>query len=90
MITLDSVYFQAGSRVQCAARAVTSNGDEGLELSSPIVTISREEGEDTTMSIRYYVLGSASSGRDLVVCYNENKEDFVYRVLWRYRNSTYE
>ncbi|XP_017273702.1 FRAS1-related extracellular matrix protein 2a [Kryptolebias marmoratus] len=44
MITLDSVYFQAGSRVQCAARAVNSNGDEGLELSSPVVTISREEG----------------------------------------------
>ncbi|KAM6907319.1 FRAS1-related extracellular matrix protein 2a [Xenentodon cancila] len=44
MITLDSVYFQAGSRVQCAARAVNSNGDEGLELSSPIVTISKEEG----------------------------------------------
>lgn len=45
MITLDSVYFQAGSRVQCAARAVNSNGDEGLELSSGIVSISREEGE---------------------------------------------
>ncbi|KAL2094306.1 hypothetical protein ACEWY4_009025 [Coilia grayii] len=44
MITLDSVYFQAGSRVQCAARAVNSNGDEGLELSSPITTISQEEG----------------------------------------------
>ncbi|XP_047449328.1 FRAS1-related extracellular matrix protein 2b [Mugil cephalus] len=44
LITLDSVYFQAGSRVQCAARAVNSNGDEGLELSSPIVSISKEEG----------------------------------------------
>ncbi|XP_055792900.1 FRAS1-related extracellular matrix protein 2-like [Salvelinus fontinalis] len=44
MITLDSVYFQAGSRVQCAARAVNSNKDEGLELSSPIVTVSLEEG----------------------------------------------
>ncbi|XP_055082728.1 FRAS1-related extracellular matrix protein 2-like isoform X2 [Periophthalmus magnuspinnatus] len=44
MISLDSIYFQAGSRVQCAARAVNSNGDEGLELSSPIITISREEG----------------------------------------------
>ncbi|TDH04980.1 hypothetical protein EPR50_G00138290 [Perca flavescens] len=44
MITLDSVYFQAGSRVQCAARAVHSNGDEGLELNSPIITISQEEG----------------------------------------------
>ncbi|XP_061595611.1 FRAS1-related extracellular matrix protein 2-like [Cololabis saira] len=44
MITLDSVYFQAGSRVQCAARAVNANGDEGLELSSPIVTISKGEG----------------------------------------------
>lgn len=45
LITLDSVYFQAGSRVQCAARCVNSNGDEGLELSSPIVSISRDEGE---------------------------------------------
>uniref|UniRef100_A0A8D0GCH3 FRAS1 related extracellular matrix 2 n=1 Tax=Sphenodon punctatus TaxID=8508 RepID=A0A8D0GCH3_SPHPU len=44
MITLDSVYFQAGSRVQCAARAVNSEGNEGLELMSPIVTISTEEG----------------------------------------------
>lgn len=44
-ITLDSVYFQAGSRVQCAARAVNSNGDEGLELTSPIVSISQEDGE---------------------------------------------
>uniref|UniRef100_H3CX40 FRAS1 related extracellular matrix 2a n=1 Tax=Tetraodon nigroviridis TaxID=99883 RepID=H3CX40_TETNG len=44
MITLDSIYFQAGSRVQCAARAVNSNGDEGLELVSPVFTISQEEG----------------------------------------------
>ncbi|KAF7645666.1 hypothetical protein LDENG_00200340, partial [Lucifuga dentata] len=44
LITLDSVYFQAGSRVQCAARAVNSNGDEGLELSSPITAINMEEG----------------------------------------------
>ncbi|XP_038140960.1 FRAS1-related extracellular matrix protein 2-like [Cyprinodon tularosa] len=44
MITLDSVYFQAGWRVRCTARAVNSNGEEGLELSSPIITISQEEG----------------------------------------------
>nr|XP_060485159.1 FRAS1-related extracellular matrix protein 2-like [Panthera onca] len=44
MITLDSVYFQPGSRVQCAARAVNADGNEGLELMSPVVTISREEG----------------------------------------------
>ncbi|KAJ8280121.1 hypothetical protein GJAV_G00050770 [Gymnothorax javanicus] len=44
LITLDSIYFQAGSRVQCAARAVNSNGEEGLELSSLIVTVSIEEG----------------------------------------------
>uniref|UniRef100_A0A3P8SR40 FRAS1 related extracellular matrix 2b n=1 Tax=Amphiprion percula TaxID=161767 RepID=A0A3P8SR40_AMPPE len=44
LITLDSVYFQAGSRVQCAARAVNSNGDEGLELTSSIVSISMDEG----------------------------------------------
>uniref|UniRef100_A0A4W4F1X1 Cadherin domain-containing protein n=1 Tax=Electrophorus electricus TaxID=8005 RepID=A0A4W4F1X1_ELEEL len=43
-ITLDSIYFQAGSRVQCAARAVNANGDEGLELSSHVVSISLEEG----------------------------------------------
>lgn len=51
-ITLDSIYFQAGSRVQCAARAVNSNGDEGLELLSPVSTISQEEGEDRRMSSR--------------------------------------
>ncbi|KAK7882971.1 hypothetical protein WMY93_029145 [Mugilogobius chulae] len=44
LITLDSVYFQAGSRVQCAARAVNSDGQEGLELSSAVVTISVDEG----------------------------------------------
>ncbi|XP_068920733.1 FRAS1-related extracellular matrix protein 2 [Petaurus breviceps papuanus] len=44
MITLDSIYFQAGSRVQCAARAVNTDGNEGLELMSPIVTVNKEEG----------------------------------------------
>uniref|UniRef100_A0A7M4E5Y7 FRAS1 related extracellular matrix 2 n=2 Tax=Crocodylus TaxID=8500 RepID=A0A7M4E5Y7_CROPO len=44
LITLDSIYFQAGSRVQCAARAVNSDGNEGLELMSPIVAISMDEG----------------------------------------------
>ncbi|XP_076830846.1 FRAS1-related extracellular matrix protein 3 [Brachyhypopomus gauderio] len=43
-ITLDSIYFQAGSRVQCAARAFNANGDAGLELSSTIMVISSEEG----------------------------------------------
>ncbi|XP_032398648.1 FRAS1-related extracellular matrix protein 3 [Etheostoma spectabile] len=43
-ITLDSIYFQTGSRVQCAARAFNANGDAGLELSSPIAVISKEEG----------------------------------------------
>ncbi|XP_078255243.1 FRAS1-related extracellular matrix protein 3 [Rhinoraja longicauda] len=44
MITLDSIYFQAGCRVQCAARACSASGDAGLELHSPIITISREHG----------------------------------------------
>lgn len=43
-ITLDSIYFSGGSRVQCAARAVSVDGDPGLELFSKPVTISREEG----------------------------------------------
>ncbi|CAN2388811.1 Extracellular matrix protein [Pristimantis euphronides] len=43
-ITLDSIYFHAGSRVQCAARAVNGNGHPGLALISPIITISSEEG----------------------------------------------
>lgn len=50
LITLDSVYFQPGSRVQCAARAVNSNGDEGLELSSLIVSVSIDEGECSSFS----------------------------------------
>uniref|UniRef100_A0A4W4G1W9 Calx-beta domain-containing protein n=1 Tax=Electrophorus electricus TaxID=8005 RepID=A0A4W4G1W9_ELEEL len=44
MITLDSIYFQAGSRVQCSARAVGKDGTEGLELSSPVVSVSVDEG----------------------------------------------
>ncbi|KAM9295746.1 LOW QUALITY PROTEIN: FRAS1-related extracellular matrix protein 3 [Morus bassanus] len=43
-ISLDSIYFQAGSRLQCAARAVNGDGDAGLELLSPIYTVNREEG----------------------------------------------
>ncbi|XP_032811128.1 FRAS1-related extracellular matrix protein 2-like [Petromyzon marinus] len=43
-ITLDAIYFAPGSRVQCAARAVGSTGQEGLELLSPIMVISKEEG----------------------------------------------
>ncbi|KAM7168527.1 FRAS1-related extracellular matrix protein 3 isoform 1-T1 [Macrochelys suwanniensis] len=43
-ISLDSIYFQAGSRIQCAARAVSANGDVGLELLSPIYTVNREDG----------------------------------------------
>ncbi|KAJ8000694.1 hypothetical protein DPEC_G00183020 [Dallia pectoralis] len=43
-IALDSIYFQAGSRVQCAARAFNTNGDAGLELSSTIAVVSKEEG----------------------------------------------
>ncbi|XP_038062968.1 extracellular matrix protein 3-like [Patiria miniata] len=44
MITLDSIYFGPGSRVQCAARAVSNQGDAGREHSSLPVTISTEEG----------------------------------------------
>lgn len=61
MITLDSIYFQPGSRVQCAARAVNNNGNAGLELMSSIVTINKEEGnallfshEDHWDTMEYY------------------------------------
>lgn len=43
-ITLDSIYFSAGSRVQCAARAVNVDGDPGLELDSDAVTVSTSDG----------------------------------------------
>ncbi|XP_074087677.1 FRAS1-related extracellular matrix protein 3 [Macrotis lagotis] len=43
-ITLDSIYFHAGSRVQCAARAVSTSGDVGLELLSLVITVSKEDG----------------------------------------------
>lgn len=36
--------FSLGSRVQCAARAVSLDGDAGLELNSIPVTISKEWG----------------------------------------------
>ncbi|XP_076321017.1 FRAS1-related extracellular matrix protein 2-like [Tachypleus tridentatus] len=43
-ITLDSIYFAPGSRVQCIARAVNQDGDPGLELESTIVVISHYGG----------------------------------------------
>uniref|UniRef100_UPI00358F97B5 FRAS1-related extracellular matrix protein 2-like isoform X2 n=1 Tax=Myxine glutinosa TaxID=7769 RepID=UPI00358F97B5 len=44
LITLDSIYFAPGSRVQCAACAVNMNGHKGLELLSPAVSVSRDQG----------------------------------------------
>ncbi|XP_042885608.1 FRAS1-related extracellular matrix protein 2-like, partial [Penaeus japonicus] len=43
-ITLDSVYFSSGSRVQCIARAYSVEGAAGLELASAAVSIEREGG----------------------------------------------
>ncbi|KAL8593533.1 hypothetical protein ACOMHN_048747 [Nucella lapillus] len=43
-ITLDSIYFSGGSRVQCGSRAVNTEGDPGLESLSVAVTISRSDG----------------------------------------------
>ncbi|BFZ14656.1 hypothetical protein BsWGS_17695 [Bradybaena similaris] len=43
-ITLDSIYFAGGSRVQCGSRAVNTDGDPGLETLSEAVTINRESG----------------------------------------------
>ena len=51
-ITLDSIYFGVGSRIQCHARAVKNNGEPGRESASEVVKISdegicppRQEGE---------------------------------------------
>nr|XP_039265536.1 FRAS1-related extracellular matrix protein 2-like [Styela clava] len=40
-ITLDSIFFKPGSRIACAARAVTDNGDPGIEMTSQPVTVSK-------------------------------------------------
>lgn len=41
-ITLDSIYFSAGTRVQCHARAVKDNGEPGRESASDVTNISSE------------------------------------------------
>lgn len=51
-ISLDSIYFQAGSRLQCAVRAVNASGDADLELLSPVYAVHREEGRFLMMGIR--------------------------------------
>ncbi|ESO98011.1 hypothetical protein LOTGIDRAFT_174476 [Lottia gigantea] len=43
-ISLDSIYFSGGSRVQCGARAVNMEGDPGSELLSEPVIISQTNG----------------------------------------------
>uniref|UniRef100_A0A8C4NEW7 FRAS1 related extracellular matrix 2a n=1 Tax=Eptatretus burgeri TaxID=7764 RepID=A0A8C4NEW7_EPTBU len=40
LISLDSIYFAPGSRVQCAACAINMNGHKGLELLSPVISVS--------------------------------------------------
>lgn len=37
-ITLDSIYFKSGSRIVCSARAVTVDGEPGIESQSTPVT----------------------------------------------------
>lgn len=66
-IVLDSIYFQAGSRVQCAARAVNAKGDVGLELSSSIYTINREEGKVEDASYEFNQIKLVLS-RETTVC----------------------
>uniref|UniRef100_A0A8C4R605 Calx-beta domain-containing protein n=1 Tax=Eptatretus burgeri TaxID=7764 RepID=A0A8C4R605_EPTBU len=44
VMTLDSIYFRSGARVQCAARATSVSGYRGLELLSEIVIISQTDG----------------------------------------------
>ncbi|XP_071087584.1 FRAS1-related extracellular matrix protein 2-like [Haliotis cracherodii] len=43
-IALDSIYFSGGSRIQCGARAVNTDGDPGLELLSEPVTVNTDMG----------------------------------------------
>ncbi|XP_064481470.1 FRAS1-related extracellular matrix protein 2-like isoform X1 [Ornithodoros turicata] len=43
-ITLDSVYFSVGSRVQCLTRAVNTDRDIGLEVESKPVVVSSTDG----------------------------------------------
>ncbi|XP_052282124.1 FRAS1-related extracellular matrix protein 2-like isoform X2 [Dreissena polymorpha] len=63
--TLDSIYFTAGTSVQCFARAVSVSGEPGKETGSAVVAISprvgpcqsragaREEGQPFQASLRY-------------------------------------
>ncbi|KAK6168396.1 hypothetical protein SNE40_020939 [Patella caerulea] len=43
-ISLDSIYFSGGSRVQCGGRAVNVEGDPGLQLLSEPVIVSQSNG----------------------------------------------
>ena len=44
MVTLDNVYLIPGSRVQCVARAVSEDGELGLESASAHVNVSKRKG----------------------------------------------
>ena len=82
MITLDSIYFQAGSRVQCAARAVNSDGNEGLELMSPIVTISTSEGKTSSPIAKppdlFWIPNSILTvSDDMIWCFNSTVSAFL-------------
>lgn len=44
-ITLDPIYVQASSRLQRAARAVSTASDAELALLSPVVMVHEEDGD---------------------------------------------
>lgn len=76
-VTLDSIYLTPGSSVRCVARAVTANGESGLESTSKAVTAQVKKGlcqardsshvgsEPFTASIAF--TGARNDGKDNMV-----------------------
>lgn len=101
-ITLDSIYFGPGSRVQCGARAVNVDGDPGLELLSRTVTVSREEGlcmaqslnsvgaEPFTAKLRYTGPGDSKYANKVRISIVIPHRDGMFPVVSTRRLSNFE
>ncbi|KAK3099400.1 hypothetical protein FSP39_003828 [Pinctada imbricata] len=101
-ITLDSVYYGAGSRVQCIATPVNYDGDPGRDVRSDPVTIDTENGlcvpmdtqtignEPFTAKLRYIGPGDREHPNSVKITVTIPHRDGLLPVISTHRPSNYE
>lgn len=101
--TLDSIYFRPGSSLQCRARAVSLDGDIGLERASAEIMVDRAASgpcppqqahdlgaEPFTARIRYTGLSDSTRGNAMRISVRVPHRDGMLPALSTHRLSNFE